>query len=397
MEKSSTESTDFTVEAKSVQKIQGKIIFIMTQMELGGAQTVCVRLVTELCRRGYDAEVWFLCKKSEAFTDFPHQKLLFDHRPRSIWEYLKVLKILNREIRRVRPQVAFSFTHYANVMGQAVAAWQQVPVRIASQRNPAYSYPCVARWGDYWLGTLGAYQNNIMVSKAVRQSFSKHSRRYQQRAVVIPNGVPQARVSESREQIRRQWQLNANKPLLVNVGRLEQQKNHGFLLDAIRQVNDAHLVIAGEGWLRQEIEHKIQQFGLNDRVTLLGNISNTQVRELLSASDLYVFPSKFEGMSNALLEALATGIPILASDIEPNREVLIDDTGKTYGMLLAIEDSKRWTTEIDRVLHDSDKLAKLRQLSEQRAKHYSFSRMVDQFLHVAERCASGKPIRDGLI
>ncbi len=117
-------------------------------------------------------------------------------------------------------------------------------------------------------------------------------------------------------------------PVILNVARLVPQKGQSYVIAAMKDVVSrfprARLVLAGEGWLRPTLEHSIRADGLQDHVTLLGE--RRDIPTLLQASDIFVFPSLYEGLGNALLEAMAMGKPCVASRIPTLCEVTGDGT-----------------------------------------------------------------------
>jgi glycosyltransferase involved in cell wall biosynthesis len=116
--------------------------------------------------------------------------------------------------------------------------------------------------------------------------------------------------------------------LLVWVGRLDRQKDPVLLLEAMRCLADArpsvHLLVVGDGTLRSDVERRIRELGLRERVTLLGSCAPGEIAELLQAADLFVLSSAYEGMPIAVLEALAVGVPVVATDVGEIRSVVRD-------------------------------------------------------------------------
>ena len=117
-------------------------------------------------------------------------------------------------------------------------------------------------------------------------------------------------------------------PVILNVARLVPQKGQPYAIAAMKDVvlrfPRARLVIVGEGWLRPRLEESIRTLGLENHVTLLGE--RRDVPALLRAADIFVFPSLYEGIGNALLEAMAAGKPCVASRIPVLSEVTGDGT-----------------------------------------------------------------------
>ena len=129
---------------------------------------------------------------------------------------------------------------------------------------------------------------------------------------------------KSRNSLRKELSLE-NKFVIGHVGRFQRQKNHKFLIDVfggvLKQKENAHLVlVGGNGELLEETKAYVTDSGLEDNVTFLGN--RNDVNQLLSAFDMVVFPSLYEGMPNVVIEAQAAGLPCLISDtITPDADI----------------------------------------------------------------------------
>ena len=152
------------------------------------------------------------------------------------------------------------------------------------------------------------------------------------RAVQIPNGVDTSLFSplppQLRTALRHRLGISDDERILLFTGRLVRGKGTDTIVEAlpevVEKVPNARLWLAGSGALQvddvtEELQQGIEQLGLTDSVRFLGAVS--EVEQYLQAADLYVFPSRKEGMPNALLEAMACEIPVVTSDIEGVRDV----------------------------------------------------------------------------
>ena len=169
---------------------------------------------------------------------------------------------------------------------------------------------------------------------------------------VIRNGVDLDRFApQDQAAVRTALGLKQDAPLLLNVGNLLELKGHALLIDAVHALRadwpTLQLFIAGEGPERARLEAQIERLGLGDRVHLLGSLPNSQLGAWYNAADFFLLPSSREGLPNALLEALACGVPALATAVGGIPEVL--DGATDVGELLsersasAIADSlRRW-------------------------------------------------------
>ena len=121
---------------------------------------------------------------------------------------------------------------------------------------------------------------------------------------------------EKREEIRKEFSIDDGVTLVGHVGRFEEQKNHAFLLEIFKQLHDkdvnTKLLLVGKGALQEKIQERSAELGIGDAVIFAGVRSD--VPHLLSAMDVFAFPSFYEGMPNTVIEAQATGLPCVISD-----------------------------------------------------------------------------------
>ena len=173
-------------------------------------------------------------------------------------------------------------------------------------------------------------------------------------------------------------------PLAVYAGRLDEAKGLADLVAAWGPISSrwsqARLALVGEGPYRAALEEEIDARGLNGRVVLAGTFDS--VDELLAAADLFVLPSLAEGMSVALLEAMAAGLPIVATDIPANRHLVADGQ---HGLLVPCRDPDALGAAIRRLLDDPELAARLGAAAAERAAgQFSLARMADEHVRLFE-------------
>jgi glycosyltransferase involved in cell wall biosynthesis len=154
---------------------------------------------------------------------------------------------------------------------------------------------------------------------------------------------------ERRTALRRDLGLGEDERVILNTARLLDRKGQHELIAAMPEVvrahPRAHLLIAGEGPERAALERAVADFGLDDRVTLLG--TRQDVPDLLAAADLFVTPSHYEGHGGSLIEAMLAGLPIVATDTPPHRESI--EPGVT-GLAVPLRDPAALSAAIVRLL-----------------------------------------------
>lgn len=121
---------------------------------------------------------------------------------------------------------------------------------------------------------------------------------------------------EQREAIRQEFGISTKTKLVGHIGRFDEQKNHMFLLDIFnmiqKTVSDVKLILVGKGILEDSIRQRVCELGMEDKVIFVGTRSD--IPYLLSAMDVFVFPSLYEGMPNTVIEAQAMGLPCVIAD-----------------------------------------------------------------------------------
>ncbi|HEY2157803.1 MAG TPA: glycosyltransferase family 4 protein, partial [Isosphaeraceae bacterium] len=179
---------------------------------------------------------------------------------------------------------------------------------------------------------------------------------------------------------------------VVFTGRLHPQKNLDLLLDIWPEVvsmTGASLILVGDGPERERLAKRVRDRGLTAHVHFTGSVPSPA--EYLRAADAFALPSVAEGMSNSLLEAMATGLPCLASDIGGNTDLL----GRGDAGLLLPADRKAWTRALAGVLTDRELAARLGAAGRRRIdEEFALPRVVDRYVELYRRLISGRPVAE---
>ena len=203
------------------------------------------------------------------------------------------------------------------------------------------------QWGYRLLYRLMARWVNgfIAVSDEVKTSILETIGHIpEDKVTVICNGVDVRRYQQTVDKIhvRRQLGLPENACLMAVVATFKAQKGHRYLIEAappvVEKFPNLHILFIGDGDLRQDLQVQTDVMGLTEHIHFLG--SRKDVPELLAASDYFVLPSLWEGLSMALIEAMATGLPIIATEASGTNQVMI--AGET-GLLIPPGDAHRLT------------------------------------------------------
>jgi glycosyltransferase involved in cell wall biosynthesis len=195
----------------------------------------------------------------------------------------------------------------------------------------------------------------LVNSEAIRACIVKNTSALDGKITVIKNGVGGNRRSpaNAREEICRGLNVEPNAKLIGVIARLQPVKGHRYLIDAAAKIltreTNTHFVLFGDGPLRSDIEAQIAHLGVADRVHLLGD--RTDAAQLIPGFDLLVLASLHEGSPNAVMEAMAAGVLVVATGVGGTSELIVD--GET-GYLAPPGDSARLAGRILHALSDKD-------------------------------------------
>ena len=257
--------------------------------------------------------------------------------------------------------------------------WAAMAAKLASVRAPLVTtehstlnarrhkrrYQALDRW------MFQQYHTVICISQATAEIMREWVPDIAGKLQVIANGVRIQRFREAAPASKKQV-LGCEAPVIASIGRFEPQKNHAGLLRAMHRVPDVHLVLIGEGELRPEAERLAEQLGIRERVHFLGRRSD--VPELLRMADLYVQFSNFEGFGLAVLEAMAAGVPVVATNV-PGLASVVEDAG----VLVPAGDESALAAEIEAVLRSPERHARLAAGAAQRAADFSVERTASEY------------------
>jgi len=376
-----------------------RVLFVIGTLDVGGAETQLVEAVTRLDRRRFSPVVCCLAAEGPltsrlresgiavhalGFSGFVHNGRRLAALPRAAG----LLRRLYRLVRDERPDIVHGVLFWAYVLAAFVGRAARVPVIVASRRSLGLykadkpHYLLIERLADRFTDLF------IANSEAVRLDTIARERIDPARILVVHNGVDFSRFAETTRLAE-----DGRAPRVIVVSNLIHYKGHRFFLEAwtkvIARVPAARALLVGEGVMRDALQQQARDLGIEHSIEFLGR--RDDVAPLLGTSDVYVHPSLQEGYSNAVLEAMASGCPIVATAVGGNVEAITD--GET-GLLVPPGDADSLATAMLRLLEHRDQAIRMGQQAAAvvRARH-DICTVVQAYEAIYTRLVAGETLR----
>lgn len=334
-----------------------RLLKFVTLFAIGGTERQVVNLAKGLDRTRFDLRLACLNRVGELLSECDAERWpIAEYRIHRLYGFgtLRRQWELVRHLRRDGIQVMHTYGFYPNVFALPAARAAGIPLVIGSVRDTGNVW---SRWQhEIHKVCLRLADHVIVNAEAVRTDL--HRRGYVVKGVsVIPNGIDceRFRVPASGDAVRRDWQIPAGAPVVGVLSRLLPQKGHDYFLQAAAVIAarhpDVRFVLVGDTKINQDYREHLKRLvatlGLQDRVLFTG--FRLDIPQLLRALTISVLPSLGEGLSNALLESMAAGVPVVATRAGGNPEIVED--GVT-GLLVPPADAGALASAICRLLDD---------------------------------------------
>lgn len=317
----------------SMENSSNKPVFfhLITGLQIGGAERMLARILPHLSE--YRHVVVSLTGDGPMRQEYENigvnVKMIGLRNPFDIGAFFRFRAIVKKH----RPIVLTTYLIHADVVGRIWGKMLNIPHIVSSLRarfrnNNYLFFLLLARIFDFCVDRY------IAVSEEVKKYYIKNLKFPKSKFAVIVNGLDEKIYRTSIDAEKRNKILSnlgiPNSSLIVGtVSQLRPEKAVNRLISAMQIVRkkraDAHCLIVGDGALQNELQKQTELSGMSDCVHFLGRRSD--VPEILTLFDVFVLPSLFEGMSNALLEAMACGRAIVATDMAENRELITHNDG----------------------------------------------------------------------
>ncbi len=374
-----------------------RITHVVENLNRGGLERVVIDLVEQQQTLGHACQIVCLFEPGQLAPEIERLGVpLVSCHKRYGLDFAAVRR-MRAAVRHHHPDVLH--THNAMAHYYAVLATAFLPLRRINTRHGMANYPFSRKRELFYRLAMAFSDMAAVVCDKARENFLRYRIIPAAKAITVYNGIPvgrfQPRSPEARKQLLAETGWADNSVLLGIVARLNPPKDHKMLLRAMALVRQgappARLVVVGNGPLRAELESLSLELGLQDAVRFLGDRSDVQA--LLPGLDIFVLSSVTEGYSISLLEACAAALPIVATDVGGNREIVRDGTN---GFLVPARSPEEFSDAVLRLVRDSGLRAEMGRRNRQFAEEGGSVQTMAERYNVLYGCDTGNGLRPSL-
>ena len=373
-----------TVGAAVSQRVQDKkISVVLHDLRGGGAERMMLRIAKGMGDRGRNVDLVLVKARGEFVRDIPNTVRVVDLDSPSV---ASAIPSMVRYLRSETPAAILTALTHMNVAVTAARWLSGSKARLVlSERNQiSLKAADVRPWRQrlVYAGVRFAYplaDAVTAVSKGVANDVLAFARVKPQKVQVIYNpAFGDDLIARSQEPLDHPWFADGQPPVVLAVGRLHHQKGFDILLEAFSAVvtqKPCRLIILGEGERREALERQAHELGITEYVQFPGFVKNPYA--YMHRAALFVLSSRWEGLPGALIEAMACGCAVVATDCPSGPAEIIED--RTQGSIVPVEDSKALAAAM------LDALSTPRGRGVERARRFNTAAAVDAYLEMLEQ------------
>lgn len=353
-----------------------KIIHIISSLSRGGRERQLATLVSSTNQQKYPTKIIYFNKKSNSYiAEYGLQDTAIQIKQKG---KLKRLVELHKVLKSEKPDIVYTWGN-----GESVSILLLKPFHSFKFINGSVRHGIRAKSFSHYFRTLILHLSPNIVANS-RAGLKANNL---QKGNVIYNGIENKFFEPLTNRATHRQDLVGipeNTPILISVANLVPYKDYLSILKALKLLKEKGLkfyyLILGDGRMRKEIESVISSYNLVENISILGNVEN--VADYLKISDIFIHSSKGEGCSNAILEAMAAGLPIIASRTGGTSEIVKDH----YGSLFRYQDYRKLFEIIELFIKDSSLRKKFSEESRLTAeKKFSLQAMMNEYYNVLNK------------
>lgn len=360
-----------------------RLLAVDASMIGGGAERQMLLLLAHLDRKRFAPTLCLLAEEGPLLPLVPDDVPVVSLAKRSRYDLPRLVVQLARLLRAHRPDLVFSTVDYTNslVMLAACLARTGVPVVVSetsvqSKALRDMSFRRLRRAVLKW--AYGRAARVLVHSPGVEMDLRERLGFARARIIFLPNMLDLRAVRRAAEEPAHHRFLTSPLPLVVTAGRLHPAKGQADLIEAVVLLNahrPCNLLLLGEGADRMRLEERARDSSSSDRIDFAGFVPNPHA--LVGRADIFVSPSHFESFGNAIVEAMAIGVPVVSTKVPAGPEWIISD--RVNGVFASPNDPRDLADKIELVLRDGDLRGRVVERAREHVKQYDVRAVVSAY------------------
>jgi len=340
-------------------------------LSLGGAQKVALNLHIESLNRGLSSKIFGLSRNPLCETKNAYS--LNYSSPYRLVILLKIWRYFRKEVNKG------DVIHVHLFPASLYIAILKISKLIPKCTFVMTEHNTTNRRRKLLIGKLAdslmyrSYDNIIAISKGTSNSLKQYKPYLKSKLKIIKNGVNLF----YKEPIKR---IQKKEIIILSVGRLHKQKNYELALNVIAKITGSNIKywIAGEGELKKPLNQQIKRLGLQDKVKLLGYVSD--IPALLKDADIFFMPSKWEGFGLAALEAMNASLPSVVSNVEGLKDVFYKDGEDVF--FVSPNDEKNMELKLNKLITNQTLRTKMGEKAFSQSLNFGLTEMANNYIHL---------------
>ena len=326
-----------------------KILHLITGLDVGGAEMMLLKTLPKI-QTDFDNRVCCIMGHGPI-----GQKLKTAGIPvyyldlKNIFDFSVILKF-KKSVKNFQPDILVTYLIHADLFGRMLGKIFGIKKIVCSQRGSLLQWEYLRFFDRLTRFLVTKY---IVQTETAKKDLMRKLRVAENKFVVIPNGIDtegfnfEINVKDKKSELK----INPKNINIICVSKLRDGKGHKYLLKAFEESynknKNVNLMLVGDGEKREKLLDQIENYESKNNIYFLGDRSD--VKEILKISDIFILPTLGEGMSNAIMEAMASGLPIITTDIEVNKELI--ENNKT-GILIPIKNIHEISVSVEKLISD---------------------------------------------
>jgi len=366
-----------------------KTLFVIPSLGGGGAERILLEIIKNLTPKKFQPQLVLFERRGPYLSQLPSEVKVYDLKKRRRIDFLKLVIKLAYIIAREKPDIILSFLSYANLIAILAKKFSFSKSRLIACEQNFTSLQIrnqrLSRIKTFLIKKLYPYADRIVaVSQGVKRDLMANFEIEGRRIEVIYNGLDIKRIKKLSLEAVNHNQFENGTLYIIGIGRLTKQKGFQFLLKAFKLVREKHkvkLLLLGEGEEFNNLESLCRALSIEKEVAFLGFQDNPY--KYLARSNIFVLSSLWEGFGNVIIEAMACGIPVIATRCPYGPEEIITDG--VNGLLVPVGDVNALAEAILRLLDDEPLRRRLGEAGRRRAEDFDVQKMVSRYEMLFER------------